>query len=218
MKEITPIKTKLSCVIFDFDGTIADTIYQVMRICNKLSEEYKFRKISKEELAMAKDMTAGQLIKLLKIPRLKLPAILTKGKKMLSKEVHEVKTFPGIPEVIHQIRSQIPLLGILTSNSKENVEFFLQANELDVFDFISTIPKLSGKAKHLKAIMRTFNLEPSDLLMIGDEVRDVKAAKKAGVPVVAVDWGFNSAKALKYKKPEYLISKPQELVPILEKS
>lgn len=216
MNKNKAVTSKLSCVVFDFDGTIADTILQVMHVCNKLSEEYKFRRLNEDEIDIARDMSAAQFFRYLKIPQLKLPIILAKGKKMLSEHVHELKPFPGMVEVIREIRGEVPVMGILTSNSKTNVEMFLKDHDLDVFDFISTVSKLSGKAKHLKAILRTFDLYPQNMVMVGDEIRDVKAAQKAKIQMVAVDWGFNSAKVLKDRKPDYLISKPEEFISIMK--
>lgn len=207
---------KPRCVVFDFDGTLADTIEQALIILNQLSEEYDFRPLGNDEIHGAKDMTAAQFVKHLKIPRMKVPRILSEGKKRLSARVHEIQTIPGMDILISNVRSRHEILGILTSNSAENVQNFLKLRNLNCFDFISTIPKLSGKAKNLKAIMRTHSLEPEDIIYIGDEIRDIKASKKAGVPVIGVTWGFNSEQALREAKPDYLVRTPLELDTILE--
>ena len=200
------IPVKARCLIFDFDGTIADTIEQAMIILNQLSEEYKFKKLKEEDLAGAKDMTARQFIKYLDVPRLKVPRILTEGKKRLKKHIADIQPCEGMPDLIHNVREEYEIIGILTSNSQENVEIFLKKYDIEVFDFISTISKLSGKAKNLKAIMRTFNLKPKEIIFVGDEIRDVKAGNKAGVPTAAVTWGFNSEKSLRHAEPTYVVN------------
>jgi len=162
-------------------------------------------------------MTAAQFIKYLKIPRLKVPRILTEGKKRLSSRVEMIQPIKGVDSLIRNVRSRHEILGILTSNSQENVKKFLKIQSLDCFDFISTVPKLSGKAKNLKAIMRTHSLESNDLIFIGDEIRDIKASKKAKVPVVGVTWGFNSEQSLKAAEPDYIVPSPRELDSLLEK-
>jgi phosphoglycolate phosphatase len=105
---------------------------------------------------------------------------------------------------------------VLTSNSSENVEVFL--NQFGIrkhFEFISTCPKLRGKAKHLSAIARTYSLSPLNMIYIGDEVRDIKAAKRAAVSVAAVTWGFNTKEALSKHEPDWLISTPDELAKLI---
>ena len=57
-------------------------------------------------------------------------------------------------------------------------------------------------------------LHPSNVLYVGDEVRDIEAAKKAGIRIAAVTWGYNSKKALEAYKPDYLVTKPEELLQI----
>lgn len=50
---------------------------------------------------------------------------------------------------------------------------------------------------------------------MGDEIRDIEAAKKAGVGAVAVGWGYNILKILKEQNPDYLVRSPKELAKVL---
>lgn len=186
-----------------------------MLILNQLSTEYGFKQLDKSDLAFAKDMTARQFISHLKVPRLKVPRILNEGKKRLRSQIGEVTPCPGMVELINAAREEFDIIGILTSNSKENVDVFLKNHDLELFDFISTIPKLSGKAKNLKAIMRTFDLNPQETFFVGDELRDVKAGIKSGIPTAAVTWGFNSEKSLREAGPTYVVNDTAVLLEIL---
>ena len=53
------------------------------------------------------------------------------------------------------------------------------------------------------------------MLYIGDELRDVKASQKAGVPIAAVTWGFNSRQSLAAAKPDYLFDRPADFLTLL---
>ncbi|MEM9226478.1 MAG: HAD-IA family hydrolase [Verrucomicrobiota bacterium] len=205
-----------SCLVFDFDGTLADTFNLAWEIFNELSSVYGYRKIDKEDLAKARDMTMAQFIKAFRISRLKIPKMLKEGKRRLAHRIEDISPIEGIQEVLPQLREQYPTLGILTSNSKQNVSSFLKQHDLDFFDFISTVPKLSGKAKSLRAIMRTYTLDPVEVIYVGDESRDMKAALKAGVHGAGVMWGFNSEKALRLYTPKWLIKEPKKLLSLRE--
>jgi phosphoglycolate phosphatase len=131
---------------------------------------------------------------------------------LLAERVHQIELIEHMAGVVRELRAEVETLGILTANSKDNVLAFLTDKNLTVFDFISTVPKLSGKAKKLKAIMGTFDYKEEELLFIGDEIRDVRAAHKAGVPVAAVTWGFNSERSLSKKKPDLIFREPAEIL------
>jgi phosphoglycolate phosphatase-like HAD superfamily hydrolase len=106
--------------------------------------------------------------------------------------------------------------GILTSNASENVELFLEAHGIrGLFDFISSTSKLTGKSRHLRAICKTFSLRPQEMLYVGDEIRDLKASQKAGVPVAGVTWGFNSRESLAAEQPQYVLDRPEQFLEII---
>ena len=202
-------------VVFDFDGTIADTLQHSHRILNQLAEDYGFNRLEPSELDRAKDMTATQLIRYLRIPKRKIPIILGRGKKMLRQNIAEVPVCQGMDSLIQDLKEKGWRMGILTSNSVENVEAFLRSKGLQHFEFISSVNGISGKHKHMRAICRTFSLRPEDMLYVGDESRDVKAARKVRVPVAACSWGFNSEEALESYKPDFLVKDPQELIEVV---
>lgn len=202
-------------VVFDFDGTIADTLQHSHRILNQLAQEYGFNRLEESELDRAKGMTATQLIRYLRIPKRKVPIILGRGKKMLRQDITSVQLCKGMDQLIRNLKEKGWRMGILTSNSVENVEAFLAAKDLQHFEFISSVNGLSRKHKYMRAILRTFSLRPEDMLYVGDETRDVKAARKVRIPVAACSWGFNSETALESYKPDFLVKDPQELMEVV---
>ncbi len=202
-------------LLFDFDGTIADTLHHAHAILNVLAEEYGFNSLPKSELERAKGMSAGQLIRFLRIPKRKIPILLGKGKKMLRANLNEIPVCNGMDAMLKQLHEEGWRMGILTSNSVENVEAFLKDKDLDYFEFVSSVGGISGKHKYMRAILRTFSLRPESMLYVGDETRDVKASKKVRVPVAACCWGFNNEVALSAFKPEFLVKDPVELIDVV---
>lgn len=204
-------------LIFDFDGTIADTLAAAVKIYNQLAESYSLRPVTMDEIPALQDYEVKQLLKFLGISKLRVPALLAKGRKALRSDITSLSLNDGIEELLPVLREQCSCFGILTSNSTENVEAFLEAKGLsDYFTFISSTSKLSGKHKHLRAIEKTFSLERSQMLYVGDETRDIRAAQKAGVHVAAATWGFNSPEALRRQNPTYILESPQDLLAACE--
>jgi phosphoglycolate phosphatase len=198
-------------LIFDFDGTIADTFHYLLRIGNQLSEEFNFNKIEPDEIKDMKDKSVRETIQHLNIPLLKVPMIVAKAKRELHKEIESVEPIKDLKETLLQIKSLGHKMGILTSNSSKNVMSFLENNGLDFFDFICTTSKIWSKNWGLKTLMDENDLDLCDVIYVGDETRDIKAAKKAGIRSAAVTWGYNSRKALEAQNPDYLIHSPKEL-------
>ena len=104
-------------------------------------------------------------------------------------------------------------MGIITSNSKKNVEKFLKKHNLnDIFDFIDSSTRILGKSYQIKSIIKKHRLDKDSVLYIGDETRDIEATKKVGIKVAAVTWGFNSSERLSQFSPDYLIDEPEQLI------
>ena len=203
-------------LVFDFDGTIADTLGETRLIFNRLAPEYGIREVAEHELGHLRHLSLSALLDHLEIPKRRVPALIARGTGMMRGNITRLKVIEGMSEMLVELRRHVRSFGILTSNSTANVDLFLRTHGLrDQFDFISSTSKLTGKAKHLKAILKTFSLRPGELLYIGDELRDVKAAQKAGIPIAAVTWGFNSRESLAASKPEYLFDQPVDFLRLL---
>jgi phosphoglycolate phosphatase len=214
MVRTDPETMKFRCIVFDFDGTLADTLEATMLVLNELALEYGFRQMERHEVHGVKHMTVAQFVRFLGIPAWRLPRLLTKGKRRLTQRLPGIRPFPGIPETIRTLRQRTEVLGILTSNSVANVESFLGAQGIGPFDFISSAPKLMGKARYLRAIVRQHGLSPEEILYVGDEIRDIEAAHEAEIPVAAATWGFNSEEALLEGVPDYVLRDPRDLIGI----
>ena len=198
-------------LIFDFDGTIADTFHKLLEIGNRLSVEFDFKKIEDEEVEELKHKSARETIAHLNIPLLKIPQIIAKAKRELNKEIGLIKPIHGLKEILIQLKSLGLRMGILTSNSLKNVHNFLDNNSLNFFDFVQTTPKIWSKNRSLMTLIDKQHLKIADVIYIGDETRDIIAAQKAGIRTIAVTWGYNSRRALENHQPDFLIHSPQEL-------
>jgi phosphoglycolate phosphatase len=204
-------------LIFDFDGTLADTLEEARSIFNELAPEYGLREIPQEEIPELRHLSLKQLLHRLKISKRHVPAILARGTSMLRRRIVKLPVVEGMTGVLPDIRRHAGAFGILTSNASDNVDLFLRAHGLrGLFSFISSTSKLTGKAKHLRAIRKTFSMESEQMLYIGDEIRDIRAARKAGIAVAAVTWGFNSPEALAAEDPDFLIEQPADFLRLVD--
>lgn len=203
-------------IIFDFDGTIADSVDAALQIYNRVAPEYKCKPIHGEarELLSAKNPT--RYFKEYGVTPFKLFLLVFRIRKELGKQIEQISMVEGIEKSLIRLKKAGFRLGILTSNSRKNVEQFLAHNQLsDVFSFVYSGRHLLGKDSLISKIIKKEKLSEGAIVYVGDETRDVLAMKKARIPVVAVSWGLSSESKLASLHPESLIHHPVELNPEL---
>ncbi|MFO0824260.1 MAG: HAD-IA family hydrolase [Gemmataceae bacterium] len=201
-------------VIFDFDGTLANSLPTAVGIFNRIAAELGYKQIV--DVATVRAMPTRQFLRHHGISLWRLPRLVRRYHLAAAEEADKLKLFPGLSESLHAIRSQGVRLGVLSSNKEDNIRRCLRANGVeDLFSFVVGYPKLFGKGKALRRILRTERLEKSDVLYVGDEVRDVEAARKAGIAVVAATWGFHAESILRDSRPDHLIAEPAQLAELV---
>ena len=203
-------------IIFDFDGTIADSRNTLVEIANRLAVEFGYEPVEKEDLFRLSNLSSRAIVQQSSIPAYKIPFLLRRVKKELNKEIATLKPFLGIQESLAKLKEQDYKLGIVTSNLEDNVIAFLKNNNLhSFFEFIYSGSALFGKDKIIKKLIRRNNLPVKHIIYVGDETRDIEAAKRSRIKVIAVAWGFNSASILAQYKPDFLVTHPQELLQVI---
>lgn len=202
-------------ILFDFDGTIANTIDVGVPIFNKLAKKHHFKRLN--SLDELRNTTLNQFFKNHKISKIKLPFYFREFLKELHNNMDSVKIYPGMKEVIKKLNKNHKL-GIVSANSKDNIKRFLKLSDIEFcFDFVYNYPLVFGKSVVFKKLLRKKKLRNNELVYIGDELRDIKASKKAGINIISVTWGFNNKERLEEEKPTFLALKPKDILLFLNK-
>lgn len=211
--------TKKLNLIFDFDGTLVDSFDMVIEKFNVMADTFNFRKLDHDQIHELKNLTSKELIKSLKIPLYRLPGIMRHAREFMRKEMPVLGTFIGLPEVLNELHQLDCTLGIITSNSAENVASWLEHHKVDhLFHFVRAESSYFGKHHVLKKIIKSHQLDSARTFYIGDETRDLEAAQKCKVRSIAVAWGFNSEETLVRYKPDHLARAPQDIIKIISNS
>ena len=200
-------------VLLDFDGTIADTYQAIADITNQLSSEFGYKYLDQEELLLLKNLSSREIVKRAEISVFKIPFLVKRVRSELSKEIGNLKPIPGIERVLLALKNQGYILGIVTSNVKNNVEIFLRKNNLQyLFNFIYSSTSIFGKHRVINQAIAQNNLTRQNIVYVGDETRDIRSAKKSRIGIIAVSWGFNSAEILAEYQPDILVDRPGDLL------
>ena len=196
-------------VIFDFDGTIADSIPQALDMYNELAQEFGLQSISQEQFVALRSQSINGIIKKLGISWLRMPALIKRGRELMGQRLDTLWPCSGMPQIIQFLNDSEHDYGVLTSNSVENVERFFVRHEIPMPTFIDSVSSLRNKSTYLKTRRREFEGRP--LIYVGDELRDIEAAHKARITSIAVDWGFNTRERLKKAGPDEMVSNTEQL-------
>jgi phosphoglycolate phosphatase len=204
--------------LFDFDGTIADTMDVILDIYNTtVAPAFKCKPLAVRDKERMRTLHPRDVMHEYNVTLVKLPFMVLRARKELAKRIDEIQPFAGIVPALNKIKARKCILGILTQNSRANVGRFCANHNLEgVFDFVHTSKHAFSKHRNLKRIMRWRKLTPNQLIYIADETRDIEAAKKAGLRIAAVTWGYNKRAALEKRNPDWLVSSPEELEEILD--
>ncbi|MBL8121477.1 HAD hydrolase-like protein [Candidatus Saccharibacteria bacterium] len=205
----------MNAVIFDFDGTIVDSLAAVIKVYEDLMK--KPRRFSKEEIEELQHKDLLQIALELNIPKWKIPWLLFRGRRMFRSHMRSVKVHEGMPEVIADLHDRGVPLYVLSSNGTSNVQKYLQWNNLDKY-FLAVYggAGLLGKARKLHKLFAQEGVTAEGSWYVGDETRDIIGAKAADLKIVAVSWGYNSRQALLDREPDELADTPEELAKVLK--
>lgn len=204
-------------IIFDFDGTLADTLDAVVRITNRLSEEFGYQPTNPDKLSQVQNLSSWQIIQQSGLSVFKLPFLVQRVRTELNNDLDLIHLFPEIPDVLRELKQKSYQLYIITSNSKSNVSLVLERYDLiSLFNNIYSGLTLFGKHKMINHLLYHEKVSPDHAVYVGDETRDINAAKKSKIKSIAVSWGFNSTQVLNQHHPDHLIHHPKDLIPTIE--
>lgn len=203
----------IKLIIFDFDGTIADTYQVIVKIANSLSEEYGYKPFDAPTQELLRDLSSREIIKKSEISLFKLPFLAKRIQLELGKYIKEINAIEGIAEVLRSLKQQNYHLGIVTSNVKANVDTFLEEQNLaELFDFVFASKTIFGKHRIINRAFKNMHLSKDQVIYIGDETRDIRSARKSGVGIISVNWGFHSAQLLQQHQPDFVAKSPADIL------
>jgi len=181
-----------------------------IRIFEKLTS--RTEPFTAEDIVRLRGLTAYHIVRELRIRPWRMPWLLVRGRTMMRREIDTLKVFDGVEEVLQELKAAGIPIYIMSSNSPGNIRKLMQAKGLDhYFTHIYGNVGIFGKAKRLRQIIKRNNLHKEHIFYIGDEGRDIEAAKRVGIKGVAVSWGFNSAELLAKHHPYALVYTTDEL-------
>ena len=212
---MTPLKapfpmTRYRLAIFDFDGTLADSLDWFRASFHDVIARFDLTPITAEELEAMRGLSAREIMARLNVSMWQLPAIVSDMRKRKLAAASQTSLFAGIPAMLSDLQRQGIKTAIVSSDSEASVRQVLGPTTAQITRF-DCGAAVFGKHRKFRRVARKLGAKPSETICIGDEIRDIEAAKAASMDSGAVAWGYALPSALQAAGPTHLFNSVEEM-------
>ncbi|HCT98688.1 MAG TPA: hydrolase [Methylococcaceae bacterium] len=211
------MKNRFDLIIFDWDGTLVDSIDWIARCLQNAANETRH---PTPDYQLAKDVIGLSIEKAIAAlfpdaNEEEVHALVERYETAyFSKKMSRDDLFTGVYEMLEALKNQGYQLAIATGKTREGLDEALRATgTADLFSITRCADETQSKPhpKMLEEIMAHLNVPPSRTLMVGDSTHDLQMALNAGVASVGVASGSHDAQALYDYKPLHCLAAPSQL-------
>ncbi|MEB1549806.1 HAD family hydrolase [Xanthomonas campestris pv. campestris] len=176
-------------IIFDFDGTLADSFGFFLSTQRTLAARHGFRAAEAHEVDAARRLTTRELLKHSGLRSWRVPLVAADFIRLM-RAAPPPALFPGVDATLRALHASGTRLALVSSNSVENVQRALGAELSALFAAFEGGAHLLGKHRALRRVLRATGHTASQAIYVGDQVADWEAAQVLGLPFAAVAWGY----------------------------
>jgi len=197
-------------VLFDFDGTLADSFPFFIEIFNDVAGPMGIRRLEPADVERSRSLGPREVMRELGVSWWKLPVLARRMRRRMASDTARVRLFTGVPEMLQRLSDGGLTLGVVTSNAEDNVRAILGPSA-ELIRHWKCEASMFGKAARFRALLSETRLAPRDVVSVGDEVRDAEAARRAGIDFAAATWGYAARDALVAARPALLFEGVEEI-------
>ncbi len=179
-------------IIFDFDGTLADSFALFLEAAKVAAERFQFKSIADADLERLRSSSARAIIAEVGLPWWKLPAVVRHTREFMRERIEQVQLFDGIDVMLRQLKAEGAQVAIVTSNAQANVERVLGNENLNLIDHFGCGASVFGKRPKTRSVLRASGVPAEAVLCVGDEMRDAEVAQALRLDFAAVSWGYTN--------------------------
>ena len=209
-------------LIFDFDGTLADTTEGIVITTQETLRLMGLPVVSAERFRPVIGLSLRDCFKYgTETPEERLDEATEVYRRIFDGlAVPRTTLYEGVPETLEALRGRGMRLGIATSRSEPSLVMLLEEHGLrQYFEILGTVGCVSNSkpAPDLVLwVLERFGASPQESVVIGDTIYDVQMGKAAGCSTVAVPYGNHTEELLRSSSPDRIIHDLRELPPLLE--
>lgn len=206
------IQMPYKLAIFDLDGTLSDSFPWFLRIVNTVADRHGFRRIADHEIETVRGKSSREIVRFFQVPAWKLPLIARDMRRMKGEQLDGIPLFPGVDRLLQALAARGIVTAMVSSDSEENVRRALGPDNAQLITHYACGASLFGKAPKFRRVLKMAGVAAADAICIGDEVRDIEAARRAGIAFGAVSWGYASVPALQALAPDAMFASMDDMI------
>ncbi len=207
--QVTKPKCRFDAVIFDLDGTLADTFPTVLRIFNRVVSQETGRTWTFEELLPHFGPPETVIFRNLFPDEKVHQQLISDFFRLSSEDGAEIRAFPGIDRLVTRLSQSGVKLAVYSGASTRSAR--LRVGHAGLLDHFTTVlggdevEKYKPHPEGLLKLLGEFEVAAESAIYVGDMVADIKAGRRAGMKTAAVTWGAGSLTELRAAEPDFLV-------------
>ncbi|MBK1644654.1 haloacid dehalogenase [Thiocapsa imhoffii] len=199
-------------ILFDFDGTLVDSFECAFAAFQRVGPAFGCPLLSREELEPLRERHALEIMHTLRVPPYRLPQLAARMRREMREDLLNTAPVAGMADTLEALLRRGDRLGIISSNARSNVRDYVRRHRLPGLQDVIGGTGLFGKARVLRSVARRAKVRPERMLYVGDELRDLEAARAAGMRFAAVAWGYTPLARLAAAGAEFQCQRPRDLL------
>ncbi|MDJ1159712.1 HAD hydrolase-like protein [Chelatococcus sp. SYSU_G07232] len=192
---------RYKAIVFDFDGTLADSFAWFLFVMDDVADRYRFKRLDRDNLETLRGLSGRQLMRRHGVPLWKVPLITRHMRVLMARDIDQIPLFDGVDDMLARLAAQGVTLAVVTSNAETNVRRVLGPRNAALIRHYECGASVFGKPDKLRKVLRKAGVAPGEAIVIGDEIRDIEAGKVVGMATGAVAWGYTALPALVARMP-----------------
>lgn len=200
-----------SLAIFDLDGALADSFPWFLRHVNDVADRFGFRRMAEDDIEPLRHAGSREILRRMDVPLSKLPMIARHMRQLKAQHIADIPLFPGVDAMLRALHDGGVRLAMVSSDHEANARLQLGEANAALVSHFDCGASIFGKAQKFRRVLKRAGIAPERAIAIGDEVRDIEAARAAGIACGAVTWGYAAPAALRAHEPDMVFERMEEI-------
>ena len=177
---------------------------------NSIAERFSFRRVAEEDVEVLRGLGSREILGRLEVPLWKLPRIARHMRRLKAEHLASIALFQGVDTMLRALADGGVRMALVSSDNEANARRQL-GEAAALFSWFDCGASLFGKAAKFRRILKCAAVNTEQAIAIGDEVRDIEAARAAGIACGAVTWGYALPETLRALGPDLVFERMEDI-------